>query len=246
MAKDNKTPRKPRLQPVSRDTSFTKLKACTSFTEADRRLRLGWSLADVARYMQEEGDYTDVTHDSLSDVLSRYYDTIPAMEKALAINSPAQQKLAKQVNAGLDEVAEIQRLYDMQMERIEIDFTHEKNMNKLMPTTGKEIYVAMKLLNQSAQVKMDLGLIKRQLGSLEVNGQLAAAAGEQYGRESVGKVLADPEARRKVLGLAEKLMLLAAKAGIDAAALSREVQEQEKNIIDVVPVEQENNEEPAN
>ena len=98
----------------------------------------------------------------------------------------------------------------------------------------------MKLLRQSAELKMDLGIVKRQLGTMEVTGQLAADAGDRYGKDYIGKVIADPDSRRKVLGLAERLLALGAKASIDAIAMIGEVadkkREQEtavENIIDV-------------
>lgn len=242
MSDKNNNTRRPRIQPVSRETAYTKLKACSSFEEADRRLRLGWPVTEVARFIQEEsGEYTDVTFDSLCETLSRYYATIPAAEKGTGVNSLVARKAAKALSDGLDEVEELKKLYEIQLERIEIDFQHEKNMNKLLPTTWKEIQVAMKLANQSAQLKMDLGLVKRQIGQLDVSaGQHALEAGERYGRESVGKVMADPEARRRVLGLAEKLLVLGAKAGIEAVELDKVIEEEkekEASVIDVTPVE---------
>ena len=226
--------RRPRLQPVSRDTKFAKLKACSSFEEADRRLRLGCTFVEVARFVQEERqEYTDITHESMCDVLAKYYESIPQTEKALAVNGPIARKLAKQINYNLDEVEELEKLYALQMKRIAIGHGHEENMNMQLPNMGKEIFVAMKILNQTAQLKMDIGITKRQLGQLDINGQQALEVGERYGNENVSKVLSDPESRRKVMLLAEQLIKKGLKINPDAVITER----QESDIIDVEPIE---------
>ncbi len=215
-----KTPRRPQIKPVSRITSstFSRLKAAKCFNEIDRRIRLGWSSPDLAEAIQQEfHELQDVSLRYLKKVLDRYRTSIPPSE--LSMVSPSSlmgKRITQKMDKGLNELEQIELLYDMQMKRIAIDVGNEEKINKLLPTTGNEIYVAMKLLKQSTDLKMDLGLLKRQLGTLEMTGQLAAEATERYGKDSVGKVLADPESRRKVLGLAEKLIAMGAKASIDS------------------------------
>jgi hypothetical protein len=218
LSDQNKKNRRPPIKPVSRDTKFVKLKACQCFDEADRRLRLGQSFTDIARFIQQDNqEYTETAEAHLVNVLTEYYESIPLIEKAMGANSPTQRKLAKQLDSGLDEVAELERVYKIQMERVENLVQQEKNMGiALKDFTGKEIWFAVKILEQSSKLKMDLGIVKRQLGQLDIGSAPAALElGERYGRESVGKVLSDPEARRRVLALAEKLITLSDKAGIN-------------------------------
>ncbi len=225
-----------RIRPVSRPThsAYSRLKSMQNFAEVDRRVRLGWSPNDVAVSIHEEfKELLDVSVKYLKKLIERYRTLIPPAElSAVSPNSLLGKHIAKRMSQGIDELAELERLYQVHIERIDIDIANEKRINKLLPSTQQEIVVAMKLLKQSSDLKMDLGLTKRQLGSMEVTGTLAADATTRYGRESVGKTIADPESRRNVLGIAEKLMLLAEKAGIDAVNLATQISN--RDVIDVV------------
>ena len=218
MSNDNA--RRPSVKPISRETpgAFSRLKSASNFAEIDRRVRLGWSSQDVANSIHEEfNELKDVSIKYLKKLVERYRSSLPPSE--LSLVSPTSllgRNAAKRVAQGIDELGEIERLYEMQMRRIDIDVENERKINKLLPSTGHEIFVAMKLLKQSADLKMDLGLVKRDLGSMEITGQMAAEASVRYGRDSIGKVIADPDARRKVLAIAEKLLAIGARAGIDS------------------------------
>lgn len=213
-------PHKPRIRPVSRITSgtYSKLRSARCFTEIDRRLRLGWSCADLARAIHEEFDeLRDTSVKYLRKLIERYRSSIPPAELSMmSSNSFIARTATSKIANGIDELSEIERLYAIQMKRINIDLKNEETINKLFGSTGNEIFIAMKLLKQSADLKMDLGLTKRQLGSVEMTGQMAAEIGQRHGNENLGKVMADPSSRRKVLSIAERLMALAERAGIDA------------------------------
>lgn len=217
-----KSDKRPKVKPISRITSspLTRLRTARCFPEIDRRIRLGWSTGDVARMVQEEyKELTDLSFKYLKKTIDKYRLSLPPTELGMSSNSLVVQNATKKMANGLDELAQMEYLFNLQMERINIDVANEKTIKKLFPTTGKEVFVALKILNQSVQLKMDLGLLKRQLGSMEVTGQLAAEAGERYGNNSVGKVIADPDSRKKVLSLAERLIKLGAQAGMDAVAV---------------------------
>lgn len=249
----NKTPRRrsKSVKPISRSApgALAKLKNCRCFPELDRRLRLGWATSDLATMVQEEyGECKDVAVKYLQKLIDTYRKAIPSAELAISSsNSLVARNAIKRVAEGLDELKELERLYQMQVERIGIDVENEKKINKLFPGTGREIFIAMKLVNQSAQLKMDLGLLKRQMGSVEMTGALAADVGQRYGKDSLGKVVADPDSRRKVLGLVEKFVTLGAKASLDAVdilgqayegqASEDTAPENSKDVIDVTPTE---------
>lgn len=233
--------RKPTVRPVSRDPNAGKgmsaLRGCNCIEEVDRRLRMGWSSADVVRMIQDE--YKELNHLSTSYVkkmVDLYRKEIPPSELALTTtNTKVAGRARRAVNNGLDELHELERLYHLQMKRVEIDVGNEEKINKLFPTTGREIFVAMKLLKQSADLKMDLGLLKRQLGEVSVVGENAAEISSRYNDETVGQVLTDPDSRRKVFGMVNTLLRLGGKADIDAAEL---IDSAASQIIDV-PAEEE-------
>lgn len=236
---DEKNNTKPRIKPVSRITQskYARLKNSSFFPEIDRRLRLGWGPNDLARAIHEEfNEFRDTSVKYLVKLITRYRDSIPTAELAVGFPSTVIKRATDTMTKGLNELDEIERLYQIQMDRIEIDYGNEKNINKLLPNTGNEIAVAMKLLNQSANLKMDLGLIKRQVGAVEVNGQLAAEVTDRYKNDTVGKIISDPDARKKVLNIAERLLAIGAKVGMDAASMvnkSRDPIENDGNVIDI-------------
>lgn len=115
---------------------------------------------------------------------------------------------AKRVREGLDELKELERLYGIQMERVEIDFATEKKIGKLFPSMTAEIRAAREILEKRAQLKMDLGLDERHLGRLEVDTNAPPVVVERYGAEVVKHAVASPESRRKLLGVVERLTQL--------------------------------------
>ena len=131
------------------------------------------------------------------------------------------------------ELEKLHEMYDLQMDRIKIDVENEKKINKLFPSTGREIFYAMKILNQASELKMNLGIAKRQLGEVSVTGAAAVQIADRYS-DGVGKVMSDPDSRRKVLGMVETLMMVGARAKLDAAEIvASAAQFVDGNVIDV-------------
>lgn len=243
MATDSDSTRKPTVRPVSRETTsiYSRLRQARCFHEIDRRLRLGWSSIDCANAIQNEfNELKETSVKYIKKLLDRYRSQIPPAELSVSSANPVVSRLAtRRVANGLDELAEIERLYSLQMARIDIDYNNEVTASKLLDTTAAEMQVAMKLLKISADLKMDLGLVKRQMGSVEITGQLAADVTARYGQDSVGKIIADPDARKKILGMAEKLLMIGARAGVDAVTMVNNISNSppEKEPIDVSCVE---------
>jgi len=213
--------RKPSIRPVSRNTrKVRRLNECSCLDEVERRLRLGWASQKIAEYIQNDaGELVDVPISSLRKMIDEYRKTIPPSELALTSqNFLAQQKANRRAAEGFNELEELEKLYQLQMKRIEIDVGNEEKINKLLPTTGREIFYAMKLLKQSSDLKMDLGLATRQLGEVSLAGQSAVQISNRY-NGGVGQVLTDPDSRRKVLSMVESLMSVASKAHIDAGEI---------------------------
>jgi hypothetical protein len=235
---------KPRIRPVSRMTSsvYSQLKQARCFPEIDRRIRLGWSSIDCANAIQNEfNEMKDTSNKYLKKLLDRYRSQIPPAELSVSSSNTIVSRLAtKRVAEGLDELAEYEKLYNAQLQRLEIDIANEREGKKLLDTTAQEFHVAMKLLKQSSDLKMDLGLVKRQMGSVEITGQLATDASERYGKDSVGKLITDPDARKKIIGIAEKLLLMSAKVGADPSEIIGTIPNgdgADKPIIDIVDSE---------
>lgn len=244
----DKGPTRPKILPVSRINSGgqSKFRSAKCFQEIDRRIRLGWSTSDLVVAIHEEfNECTDVKDGYLKKLVDDYRRTIPPSELVgAAVNSAVARNATRTLVDGLNEIQELERLYRLQAERLEMAWANEKKFNMTFPNTGKEVFVAMKIVKQSADLKMDLGLLRRQIGTVEVTGRLAADATERYGKDFIGKVIADPDSRHKVLFLAERLMNLTARASIDAVGVigeaiqaERAAENADEDVIDVIPVD---------
>jgi len=231
--KTNGSPRSRRIKPNSRQDNFARFRDLQCFAEAHDRLAQGWPCPEVARFVQDiKGEYKNVTRVGLINILKSYRKTIPKAQMAKHLAPKVAQRAVAVVEEGMDELVEMQKLYRLQMDRVDIDLKTERNINKLLPSMTQEIRTAREILHSYAQLKMDLGLSKRQLGKLDVDARVVAEAVVRYG-DTVGEVISNPESRRKVLSLAQRLLSTAARETSDEAAA-------EAMIIDAVaePVEE--------
>lgn len=230
-----KTPRRPPVRPVSREQKkAAALKDCRCFDEVDRRLRMGWSSADLTKFIQEESE--ELVHLSstyIRKMIDEYRKSIPPAELALTSkNTAVVMQANKRLSNGINELEELEALYKKQFRRIEIEMTNEEKIKKLLPQTGREIFYAMKLLKQSADLKMDLGIAKRQLGEVSVTGHASVQIADRY-NDGIGGVMANPDSRRKVLSMVNALSALSSKASIDAVNVIKSAADAAPEIIDV-------------
>lgn len=200
--------RQPRIRPVSRDVKFQRIRSLRNFKEVHQRLVDGWSADRVATFIQQEcKEYLDVQHESLRVMLGEYRQTIPAHERAAKV-LPSQAAAAEKVAESLDELQELERLYRAQMDRINIDLQNEKTIKKLMPSMTQEMRAAREILSDIAKLKMDLGISKRHLGTVGVDANVTATVTTTNMSPAVAKVANSAQSRRKLLGIAERILSL--------------------------------------
>ena len=205
--------RRPRIRPRSRElkkTGLAKLRSCRCFEEVDRRLRLGWGSLELAKFIRDEnGECDDISEAYVRKLIDQHRQSIPPADLSLtSTNTKVIQNASKKMSNGLNELAELEKLYDIQKSRIDIDFTNEQTIKKLFAGTGREIFYAVKILKQSADLKASLGLTKKHLGTVEVTGHRAAEIGDRYGNDAIGSVVSDPDSRRKLLNLTDRLLAM--------------------------------------
>ncbi len=210
-----------KVKPRSRDASnkFLKLKSLKCFKEVHQRILDSWPLSKVATYVQSERqEYTDVTNGSLIAVLQEYRASLtPGMLLSKTPLLPSFGKALDDVKEGLDELAELERLYRIQIDRIELNYKKEQAIGLLLTTMTPEIRAAKDILQARAQLKMDLGLDSRHLGTAEVNVEVTSTADHvaKYG-ETAAKVLDNDDSRRKLLGIANQFLAFANSKRSDA------------------------------
>jgi len=197
-----------KIAPVSRQQGQTRVRGLRCFQEVDQRIKEGWPLKDVAKFIQEvKEEMNDITRASVVSQLLDYRASIPPAELMKPRIPRAHVKAAEKVEEGLDELHELQRLYTLQMGRIEIDLKNEKTISKLLPTTGQEVRIAKEILVAYKDLKMDLGLSKRHIGQLDVDARLMADVAVRYNNKpEVQQVMHNAESRKKILNLVERLL----------------------------------------
>ena len=215
-SEDTSVPR-PRIRPRSRElkkTGLAKLRSCKCFDEVDRRLRLGWGSPELAKFIRDENDECkDISEAYVRKLVDQHRKSIPPIELSLtSSNTVVIQNAAKKMSNGINELAELEKLYNIQFKRIELGVTNEESIGMIIPATGREVFYAMKILKQSADLKSELGLTKKHLGTVELTGHRAAEIGDRYGNEGIGSVVSDPDSRRKLLSLTNRLLGLGSES----------------------------------
>lgn len=196
-----------RMRPSSRDYGYERVRELKCFQEVYDRILDGWPIAEIARFIQDiKKESLDVTKAGLMAALQGFRASLPPGELAKKRMPGLLANAANEVEAGLDEMREMEKLYRLQMNRLDIDIENEKKIKKLLPTTGQEVRIAREILSNYAELKMDLGLSKRHIGQMDVDARLMADVAVRYNKTEVTTVLNDPQSRKRVLGLVERLM----------------------------------------
>lgn len=218
------------MKPKGRQAGFEKLRAIRCFEEMHERVRGGWPLSELARWIQEDKEeYQDVTRQGLLTVLKNYRASIPPGELVAKRLPKDHQRAMDKLEAGIDEVNELEELYRLQMERVKIDATTEKAINKLLPSLSQEIKEARSLLESLAGLKQSLGINSRapeehnvNIG-VEVEGRLVEDLGP-IGSEAVKKVMESPESRRRVTGVVDRFLRMSERKDEAPATVEAEAE----------------------
>jgi len=124
------------------------------------RMAAGETATAVAEWLQEEMlDYTEVALYRLASLLRQYFNQeVPVQERLMLVKnrSAIQQSIAEKrqkVNA----VEELEKLYALQLKRIDIEHQHERKIGKLFGGVGNEIELARRLLTDKARLDQELG-----------------------------------------------------------------------------------------
>jgi predicted RNase H-like nuclease (RuvC/YqgF family) len=91
---------------------FHKLKNLKCFNEVDRRVKNGYPLSDIARYIQEErGEYKEAKSTSVVGLLNEYRNSLSAAD-VVSNNMPSTfLESEKKLKKTLNELEELEKLY---------------------------------------------------------------------------------------------------------------------------------------
>jgi hypothetical protein len=197
-----------RVRPQSRDNAHKRIKTLKCYQEVYDRILEGWPPSNIAAFIQDiRHEATDLTREGMISAIVDFRASLPPAELIKKRLTKTYTDAAQEVEEGIDEIKELEKLYKLQMRRITIDAETEKKINKLLPTTGQEVRIAREILSTYADLKMDLGLSKRHLGQMDIDARVAADVAVRYtNKAEVQQVLNDPQSRKKVLNLVERLV----------------------------------------
>jgi len=200
--------RKVLRKPVSK--RFEKFEALDCYNEIKERLVSGVSIEKIVNFimMERPDDFVrlGITEATLERTLYDLRSSLPPGELVQTRMPDVIAKAAEKVDAGVNEIGELGELYNMQKDRIEMEYKTEKKIGKLFKGTGNEIKIASDILRSAADLKMDMGLVKRQLGTMAVDQTLLTDFSQKFGNKDMTQTLSNPEKRRKIMGAVELLM----------------------------------------
>ena len=209
--------RKIRRQPhrkTQHPEKFVRLRGLSCFQEVHRRVVQGIPLTNVAKFIQDESnEYTDIQQGSLVAQLSEYRQSLTPGEM-LAPQMP--QHLASKIEEmedGLNELEGLEELYKIQLERVKMEINTEKGLKKLFRGTGGEIRIASQILVSRANLKMELGTLKRApmehhhtLDARQVDDGMRHILDARPESDGLASVAEDPIRRQKVIRAARLLL----------------------------------------
>jgi hypothetical protein len=192
---------------------FSRLRMLKCFGELVSRLKSGQSTYQIAKWVQDEkGEGLDVAVGSLRAQIAAFRREMKALVLLEARQPAFVQEAMDKVNKGLNELDELQSIYELQKQRIVAMHELETKLGISNRMTGNEVRIAAELLRTRHQIKMDLGVDGGpNLGTLTiqpgVRPQDRYAVRDRYGSE-IESVIDVPEKRQRVLDTVRRALAL--------------------------------------
>lgn len=205
------------------------VKTLECFSTVKPLVKAGFPLLHLAKRIQEEwGERKDLEVNELTMALKFYQDSLDETAAALA---PTVVKASKHLSTGMDALSELEWLWFLQKERIQVETESELNVGKLFPRTHLEMTVGLKVLDRYVQLRQGLGLDHLNLGTVEHTVEVRAEKVALEMGEPIARVMSNPYRRQRVLTAADQIFHLLKREGDEGeeepASLSQ------KEIIDV-------------
>lgn len=209
MAKKSKAiiPIKPNPQTTAEDsvalvkktdaTKFANIIGLNCFAEVKEKILMGQTVEEVRRFIQEDRhELLEFNKTQIELNLLRFRNSLPVQD---FINAPPMRirEAIATMTRGSDELEELDKLYLLQLFRINIDVTTEERINKLFNTTNAEIRLAADILSKKAAIKAAMGD--------KLNGTPELTATLQYTSTTEGDKIT--EDRRIQIGMLAKKMV---------------------------------------
>jgi hypothetical protein len=189
------------------DIADTKFKSLRCFDRAITLRQTGATNADVARFIESEGDaWWPAGSRTGEQAVRRFFLRNPelavtkdpvlaqSIEKKWDGSPPTYiTKLRDQVESSLDALVEMECLYTMQKRRIEVLFDKEEEGERVGTALRAEMTLGMRMLNDVARLQMDTGVLTKE--PTKIDARIAQYSKLDVGRELL-TVLTHPELRK--------------------------------------------------
>ena len=179
------------------------------FEEVASLVKLGFPLSKILQFIRSRGEWQELTDQQGLNIIEAYRKSLPPGELVRVRLPAAFIEAVEKVSKGLDEIEELERLYKLQMERLSIDFDKEKKIGKLFRTTVFEVKAALEILRSIAQIKMDLGIVERRIGKVDigVTTHVTADVRQRFpDNPIIANVLADPQKGMRILQVINRVI----------------------------------------
>jgi hypothetical protein len=188
------------------DYGFKRLKAMKSFQSVDQMVRDGRGLTEIVEFIKSTGEYDGVTDSALRSIVSSYRSSLSPGELVSLLLPRQFLAMVDEWNDKVSALNELERLYMIQAGRIEKFVQKEETLKFPMPMKGvaREIDVGRQILVDIEKLRLDMGIDERNLGKLTLQAEVVDAAETKFGQK-IARVVANPESRRKVLTIFDRV-----------------------------------------
>lgn len=195
---------------------YWQLKRLECFPEIHEMIIQGRSLDAIVDFIHGQKKLLlHYTRQSLIDIVKDYRHSVPKAEILKNVNAGFINEAKRQVKQQINVLEEYNRLYEIQLKRINRAVEQEDTIGLNMNNLENSIKTAQSLLDSIHTVQSDLGMTPKHLGTMGIEANVFQGVIHKFSNPNITKVLDNPVSRHKVLNAAERILALAAESRKD-------------------------------
>jgi hypothetical protein len=183
---------------------YARIRSLKCFVDVEEMLVSGYAAHRVADFIQKErGELTDIGRDYLAGQLTEFRNTeLKPVQILSAHMTKVVEKAKGEFEDRLDDLRRLDKIYHLQMNRVDIGHELEKRLKILNKSLSGEIMNVASIIGQMHGIKMALGMHKEtsSQGTIAMRYEIVDGARRRFG-DDVADALMKPESRNRVLGV---------------------------------------------
>ncbi|MHC1576672.1 MAG: hypothetical protein ACXQTE_04895, partial [Methanosarcinaceae archaeon] len=161
----------------------------------------GYPMPGIAKFIQEQGECSDITRASLITSLRRFSQDMVIGDKLTTRLPHVVVNANKEFADKLEELRRLEKQYEAELYRFDAAHARERMTDTIDRGVNAIQRNLVRIIHQMHSIKMDLGLSgSRDLGTLTVSAERLEEIKEKYG-EGAARAMADPVSRGKVMAV---------------------------------------------